>query len=581
MSKPKDQQSIRPKGANSYSDTASLLASHRSLTGACLTTSYVGCTCGITTKGACIGIFYEGVTLCSSIFSNMGGCCLRDPENNNTLPCQETTYCDCYDLATSMYFNFTWNVFTISETTCLDFNCIDDRLGACCDGNGECEDIDASQCNATNRFFQGIGTKCNTNMCAGGTGACCTPGLTCTNGISGDLCIESGRVYFGEATRCSSFLCTSEMIPCFSAIPYNTLHIGDVFNNGVVVGIYKPNQSACYGNNIFGSNDKFSSLVSGISQECVPYESKYDYNGYGFIRPVDMCDNTDSYLMLVALTSLEYNNRSQFTWSHGGLFFGPLMSQTGQLFESNQQSISTLKEGYIINSGLTLSANISIIQGNSHSICADVRSPDDTPITRASSHRIQSFNGRWSSDWGLYNTIRMTNAELVYESGMTFNNYITSQLYAPSITFDSMTTTTCTTALRNKNTTDVPSSNQVSSWYIPSINELSFLAHQCKFNNLNSSILSNSGSPLAGEIWSSTGSFNYTGSTGAKEGVSNGITADIGTAAWTINFNDSSYVIKKDNRLTTKSVRPIRLIRCDGQYISETDNSIVLWKVNT
>ena len=91
-------------------------------------------------------------------------------------------------------------------------------------------------------------------------------------------------------------------------------------------------------------------------------------------------------------------------------------------------------------------------------------------------------------------------------------------------------------------------------------------------------MLNNKGSPIFGEQWSSTGAFNYTGSTGS-EGIFNGSTADNGTYAWSMNFDNKDYTIKKDYRLTDKQVRPIRIIRCDGTNMEKSKDRL-WWKVN-
>lgn len=555
----------------------------RGVTGSCLTSSFdsgnSGCTCSSSNAYACRnGTFYAGVA-CGAVFSKLGGCCLTDRENNTTLPCQQTTFCGCHTLATSFNFTFVWKPFTTERPSCADFSCDGaiNTLGACCDGKGRCSSVTLEQCRQTNNFFQGAGTKCisnGENICIGGTGGCCESGVTCTDGVSGSGCISQNKLYFGASKRCYEFITDPINLPCRSALPGHYLQVGDVIEDSIVVGVYIPDGTTCYGNPIFGGSSSFASLVSGGETSCSEYSSGYDYNGYGNIHD-KLCNTIDSYVVLVSLHPMSYNDNYNFTWNKGGMAYGPLISRGGKIIELQTEDINKKKEGYIFNSGLTGSLNEEIIISNSRSTCKNKRNEDDTVIERSFRNTEHNFNGRWSSDWGLHNTIRMTNAELMYESGITHDSYLYSSLYSPSVEFNSDMTSSVT-GLRYLNKYTTPN-NHISSWFIPSINELSFLAEQCKNNDLNTTILNNNGTPLNGEQWSSTGTFNYTGTTG--EGIFNGTTADNGTYAWSINFDNEGYTIKKDARLTEKQIRPIRIIRCDGTHMENSADRL-WWKVN-
>ena len=575
-------------------------------TGACLSHSYekgtTGCTCSLIVSASgftndsgnytqvlssseitfnkCDGIFIPGVT-CGPLTSSSGACCLYDTENNTSLPCQSATYCSCFSLAKSFNFKFVWSLFTKDRPSCKDFSCayIQNKTGACCDGKGDCHESTEEMCISMNHFFQGSGTKCisnGVNICISGTGGCCD-GATCNDGITGTDCLQSQKLYIGAGSKCYERSRNGIDLPCLSAgVSGSLLNIGDIVEDGVVVGVYIPGSSTCLGNPIFSGSSDFADLVDGTEITCSSYVSNYDYNGYGNISG-SLCNTEDSFIMLVSLDSLIYKEVDTFTWSNGSMSYGPLLGPSGRIIETETENIFNVKEGYIIDSTLGLTKNENIITSESTSTCASRRNPKDTVIQRSYRNNHQNFNGRWSSDWGLINTIRVTNSELMYESGTTYDAYLYSSLYAPSENFDANSMTTMVQGLRILNSKTKSNHSNISSWYIPSINELGFLADQCKNNNLNGIILNNNGVPLNGEFWSSTGTFKYTGSTG-EEGVYNGATAGYGSEAWSINFEKDNYTIKKDNRLSSKNIRPIKLIRCDNINMND---SRIFWKVNS
>ena len=133
----------------------------------------------------------------------------------------------------------------------------------------------------------------------------------------------------------------------------------------------------------------------------------------------------------------------------------------------------------------------------------------------------------------------------------------------------------------------------VSNWYLPSHDEMAFIAANCTSDddyynfNLNVKLLEHEGVPVDGWHWTSTGAFNeYAGSTLGSgvsgEGVVLGDGSIIsGSEAWAMHFNPNGDVTQfftyKANRLENKyKVRPVRLIRCDSKYLSGDDS---LWRV--
>jgi len=543
------------------------LESATHISGACFPFGASGCTCYEGNAATCRGVFIEGI-ICGPSHTIVGACCLRDKENNSTLPCQNVTYCECFTLAESFNFSFTWNNKLCNKISCGNNS---KNIGACCMGNGLCHETTQSECEEMNHFFQGNGTVCSDDICVAGTGGCCD-GVTCNNGVTGSYCIKQNKSYLGQNKKCYEFTCLPNRLPCLDSIVGYRLKIGDLFEDGIVVGIYNPNNSTCWGNPIFGGGGNFDQLTSNSTVRSQNYSSLYDYNGYGVIHP-ELCENNeDSYIMIMSLhpPTTGITGQQTYTWSHGGFYYGPLIRGSGQVVEPYTEKLNTLKEGYVINTTFSLDVNRSIIESNSISGCSR-RSYKDTPITRIYNRTTHNFNGRWFSDWGLHNTVRMVNAQLYYEQGSTMDAYLYPSLYAPSSDFDS-SMTPCTTPIRDLNETSIPVLDITGSWFIPSINELSFISYQCKFNNLNRIIQDVGGTPMFGTYWSSTGTFNYTGVTG--EGYSNGATADIGTYAWAANF-DGVGSVEKAHRLTSKKIRPIRLIRCDGKTLKNTKYSSI------
>jgi hypothetical protein len=85
--------------------------------------------------------------------------------------------------------------------------------GACCLGNGLCEEFPFSYlCVEVGGEWMGEGTTCQEVEC---TGACCLPNETCTDDISEYYCVSEGGKYQGHGTTCSEVDCTAN-IPLLS-----------------------------------------------------------------------------------------------------------------------------------------------------------------------------------------------------------------------------------------------------------------------------------------------------------------------------------------------------------------------------
>jgi len=175
------------------------------------------------------------------------------------------------------------------------------------------------------------------------------------------------------------------------------------------------------------------------------------------------------------------------------------------------------------------------------------------------------------------------------------SGYYKSSDFGPGITSGLLTSSDAVQLMSSTVSSGVTGNiENLSDWYIPSHDELAFIASKCMIgseSNLNVQILTNNGTPFDNWYWTSTGSFDVgdrdiRGST--AEGVydsSTGVSA--GTVAWAIKFDSDGRknmfkVAKKKRTENTYHVRPIRFIRCDGQYVTggtgEAGNS-KLWNL--
>ena len=567
------------------------------ISGACCN---LACGCTDSFNVQCEGYFlpgatcYAGFTLCGTY----GACCLQTGEGE-ILPCQTLSYCDCTTIATNSNMSFVWNKFEGLKQSCDDFDCSIsfEGFGACCDGFGNCQTTRSENCDG---FFQGIGIKCITSndkqVCSDGYGACCDSGITCNDGITGIDCISSNNIYFGDASQCDYSSCIPKDIPCSTVVTGQTLKIGDVYSNGIVVGIFNPNSSLCFGNSIFGASASTASYDlltnSGDETICGHYRTKYDYIGYGFTGSEGLCDTSgDSYIILMSLHPIALDsskgvvdfgsttmNIFTYMWSNGGNYWGPVFDpQTGNDVEFNPISLS-YNEGYIYDyNDETTKKNLPYM---SFIGCGVARVIDDPKNWQAKNPNT-SFNGKWFRNYGFMNSVRMLNSEYAYYYGKT-GEYYTASTYQ---IVQNAAEITAARALSLYNKQKPETNTFVSDWYIPSHDELAFIANKSLNSNIeeniNIKLLQNSGTPLDGWHWSSTGTFTD----GSNEYILNhpsGLTH--GTSAWAINFdsngNEELYTVKKANRTDNKyKVRPIKMIRCDGGYGTKTSSNNIFWKM--
>jgi len=585
--------SCRPVGAF----FANVGENYSAITGACCT---LNCSCVESFNSQCIGYFIPGITCYSGITfcTTYGSCCLQTGDGQ-ILPCQELSYCDCVTIATNSNMSFVWNEFKGLKQSCNDFDCSIsfEGFGACCDGYGNCTITRSDNCNG---YYQGIGTKCvtstNKSVCSDGYGACCDSGITCNSGYTASLCLSENKTYFGDGTECEYSNCSTNNISCYGVVQGQTLKIGDVYSDGIVVGIFDPKSSNCFGNPIFGASAQASSYesltTSGEETACGLYKTRYDYVGYGFTGADGLCEESgDSYIMLLSLHPIVLDSNKNivsfgdtagiemdFSWSHGGNYWGPIFNpQTGIDEEFSPISLS-YKEGYIYDyNDINTKTSLPYM---SFAGCGVSRTTDDPKNWQAKNPNI-SFNGKWFRNYGFMNSVRMLNAEYSYYYGKT-GEYYTSSTYQ---IVQNAINVTASRALALYNKQKSETNTFISDWFIPSHDELAFIAKSSLNTNIeeniNIKLLQNGGTPLDGWHWSSTGSFTE----GSNEYILNhpdGIT--YGTSAWAIKFdsngNSELYKVAKANRISNKyKVRPIKMIRCDGVNVSNLASNNIFWRM--
>lgn len=365
-------------------------------------------------------------------------------------------------------------------------------------------------------------------------------------------------------------------------------------------------------------------------------------------------------------------NVNLFSWSHGGTshcltlddnldgVFSTTSTETCNLPGTNifhDGSYGTLpifKNGI---KGSTFWGNTTTFDtcGDVASTCTDCES---SPFQRT---RLgQSFNftrntGFWSRNWGIYNTCRLISSDVAQYylkagngyGGSVFsglkNKYGATGGFTASFFHNGTNTSNIKTtigeavsAYNNEitgyfslydlyyygsqilgdaaNTVAFP---QISRWYVPSIDELSFIAKQCSDPtvDLQNKIISNNGIKIGafldgangaisnGYVWTSTGAFDegitaqYVQATGGAPWTNSGLEGEIisesdprysqiscrqFTKAWALNFSnlqDSTQIDPSGNVTARKlhdyddkaELRLVRMIRCDQRYYSNPD----------
>lgn len=585
-------------------NTLNALKFYSELSGACCK---LDGTCEITENGLCSGYFVGVGTTCGAnniCKQNVGACCVTsviDGKNNNYCLDNITPH-SCFSLNSSGVES----IFSGFGKTCNDIDCNNalSKNGACCDGKGNCKELTETDCITSGRSFLGKTTSCSINSpCSSGSGACCYPSGICGKSTS-DICFSSGGFYHGNGTDCSGITCNSYNNCC--SFLSSSIKPGDMLGGGIVVGLYDPKNSK-----LFGANKAFSRhgfTYSHINGETLAhyYKSEYDYNGYGF-EGEDCAtlknENSDLYYIIVSLypasidkdgnlvnPTEELPHQDIFSWYSGGNAWGPLCNLNSYSYEELtflEQSYEELYlkygEGYY---GIT-GESFETLRQSTFPLCNSSRINGLDPIARLFTRNIKTINGLWNRNWGIYNTIRMISADNAYYKKLSSKYFNYEDFYID----DNWNSVYALKLFDNDLYTNSFSLDQnpvqLSDWYLPSHDELAFIAANTITDSsnsyygfdLNSKLLENSGVPLYGWHWSSTGTFDETDN---LEGIYVSDKPKHGSMAWALYFNQngesSDYYATKKNRNEKLKIRPIRMIRCDGRVPDSNNDSYKLWK---
>lgn len=601
--------------------------------------------CIHTTSSLCRGYFMGSGSTCGSTGNtgscyNEGPCCVYYETDNNVKCFDGLSVNECIDLGNMLNIR---SYFGGVNLDCSDVYCdeISNEIGACCDGVGGCEYTNKTDCLSGGRYFLGVGSSCKLKdgieVCSGGTGACCTSD-DCIDGYSGLHCVDEGKIYAGHDTSCLDINCTSRRGAKKSNITSLNLQPGDIFGGGMVVGIYRPLGSVLHGNKNFSGSKKSSwqDLMMGatgstsdlVGYTSDSYYSSYDYHGYGFsadrgCSEYQSLDNlskdslSDAYYIITSLSPIaitgdrevvnlnDYPGATQeFYWGNRGSSWGPVYNKNTNRFDDLNSSYSrmfNLSEGYWYIQGIT--GSVGNIPLYTFSSCKTSRRIGDSHIEKLLTKPAQSAHGLWHRNWGIHNNIRAISADNALSQGYGMTGAFTSDQFGPGLTASYLSAfratrllsdnLSCTGGTAGSTGGNIP---QLSQWFIPSHDEMSFIAANClvgsPYNfNLNSRLLAHDeGVPFDGWHWTSTGAFdnNKGFSGGVGEGIINisetETTADPGTLAWAMNFdingNPNNFTFGKKNRThQTYKVRPIRIIRSDGLYATGGHENEKLWRL--
>ena len=585
----------------------------------------------------CKGYYHGAGTTCGATSGNTGSICFNDTGSCCAYYTKTDTI-ECFDKFTSNDCINLGNVSNIEtyfggiDTTCRDRDCINasEKLGACCNGRGACSQITREECNKNAYFFFGEGTPCElydgTKICSGGTGSCCRASGSCENNVSGATCLSDGDLYAGSSSICDDIDCDTEENSCSAPIAGLDLQPGDVYAGGVVVGLYRPFGSELFGSPSFGKDKDATSdelmigadysLLDNRGLTCDIYRSKYDYHGYGFDSEKGCIDygemtydtsRSDAYYMIVSMSPIAIegdrevvsvlNNpgaTQEFYWGNQGSSWGPIYDRNlyDDLSDKYKTDVFKLNEGYWYNGNIG-EQSLNILGNNTFPSCRKARRLGNGHTEKLITKPLQTAHGMWHRNWGLYNNIRIISADNALSQGYNDpSGAYTSSQFGPGLTGEYISAIRATRLLDDDfvGGTGATGSNipEVSSWYLPSKDEMSFIAANSistsPYNtNINAELLNQGGVPIEGWHWTSTGAFDETkGYTGEGTIVVGGSTAEAGSLAWAMKFDingdESRFLVGKKNRTrNTYKVRPIRLVRCDGQYATGGQSNEKLW----
>lgn len=551
-------------------------SSDEAATGACCKTDG---TCIETIPANCDGFFHGYGTTCgntySSICDKIGACCVSPGYGSDISNCYEMTCSECLGI-TGAYGRYAGNYTKCSDTNCSDVMM---DIGACCDGLGHCVQSSFSECVANNGFYQGNGSQCFSGdiaVCSTGTGPCCVNGECSQN--SAEACFTQNGYYLGRQRSCSDFDCP-KTVSCIGYINGIPLVPGQQYGGGIVVGKYEPGNT-----NILGAKQWFNpaslEITAGVTMYASEYYKSYmDHTAYGITKDCGFLN--ESYIVIVYPRDLTTEtNENTFSWGGTGSSWGPILDSGANYsdfvlrYDETDPSSSSINywkthlkygEGYW-STGNTGLDQIPLV--NTFPTCSSANIYGIGGVERVFAKNPYSLHGMWHQSWGLYNTIRAIHAHNAYTRKVSLGGVFTWSEFATNTGPNAFN---YTRLLNDGMTSDsqgiTTNSGALSGWYIPSHDELAYIAANTKdlfgFNINNQLMLTPGSQPLNGVYWSSTGSFDYFKSEGIYDGINK---PSPGSVAIAMNFdvNGVNYFTTKADRQTKYKVRPIRMIRCDA-----------------
>lgn len=601
----------------------------------------------------CDGYFYGPGTTCGytgnsgktgNICYGRGACCIRKVGSQEEFICYD-------NIAANECINFNLlddyvAVYNGDGIKCKDTNCkfTENEWGYCCDGLGNCANGTIETCVDNGFFFGEVGVSCRRNYykpfvwdknksqtpCSSGTGGCCIDEI-CYDNYSYSNCMKDGGLFAGAGSSCEHISCpvvegNLSGEECSFLVDGTPLQPGDLYAGGMVVGMFKPGQSLCFGATAFGGrNTDYNSLLNGSNGVSGGlYVNKHDYHGYGFSLnqseySQETITNPDSYLIILSMEPIAITGdreiatypyaagvTTEFYWNNSGSSWGPLYNQYGEYDDISldyHKKFLQYKEGFWYNYNQGHFSLDSVVS-NTFTSKKKAHANGDYPYEKLLTRPLQNANGMWHRNWGLYNSIRMISADNILYEGYTGEHSYSSSDFGPGLTSDYISAIRATRLLDDGLTSDTQgltgNPENISGWYIPSYDELSFLAAHCLLDdsnphgfNLNIELMKNDGIPLGGYHWSSTGSFDERDinilTNVLPELPHEGLFTDednmvAGSVAWSMNFDlngiPNNFITKKKKRTEeTCKIRPIRLIRCDNRYYGATGDGSKVWNL--
>lgn len=573
---------------SSCSQTSQLAIYSSFVTGACCKSDG---SCSEISAFLCDGYFHGVGTTCGAnsneICNKPGSCCKKF--NDGTYGVQNLTCKQCltFNAPGILDTEFAGNYKYLNDsTTCYK---LFERIGACCDGKGNCIVTTETQCNENQSFFQGINTTCfdsnNNPICSSGVGGCCINGDCSYNNYND--CFNNDGIYFGSGQSCGNFVCPINTT-CLNTIDGITIYPGAYYGGGIVVGIFEPGITDILGaKNLFSPIGKLTSL-NGLTFPCSFYKSFEDKTAYGLTKD---CDRSEAYMIIVYPYDIAVDNnyriksptqpgyyKNTFPWGGTGIAWGPLNyngSDYAQIeFTNYLNSHIAFAEGYWTD-GLTgvTQLSSSILVNNTYKPCSVLPTTLESELGQIMAQRgPYSLHGNWSGCWGLYNTIRAMSAQLI---GSKVSGYEKYKVNSPYIRNAFTITRRLNDGITSISQGITQNNYALSPWYVPSHDEMAFIAANTTSSfggfNVNHKLI-DVGEPINGKYWTSTGTFNYKNNEGVYN-LSNTLNAGVnpapGSVAITMNIDANgiinNYKVYKESRINLNKVRPIRMLRCDGR----------------